>query len=139
MLIRNLTKPSVRTTRRGFTLLEILVVAAIIVVLAGVGGYYLLPQVDVAKEKVAKAQVMGDLTTAVQSYKLNTGNYPASLEALTVQSENGDPPLLKHDAIISPFGAMYDYNPAGPNNGGMQPDISCTTPGGKTIGNWSKN
>jgi type II secretory pathway pseudopilin PulG len=108
------------------------------VVLAGVGGYYLLPQVDVAKEKVAKAQVMGDLTNAVQTYKLNTGNYPASLEALTVPNENGDPAILKHDFIISPFGTMYDYNPAGPNNGGMQPDISCTTPSGKVIGNWSK-
>jgi general secretion pathway protein G len=138
MITRKLTKSSVRSTRRGFTLLEILVVAAIIVVLAGVGGYYLLPQVDVAKEKVAKAQVLGDLTNAVQTYKLDTGSYPASLEALTVARENGDPPLLKHDAIISPFGTMYDYNPAGPNNGGMQPDISCTTPSGKVIGNWSK-
>src|SRR5437764_9035184 len=122
MVAKNLNKTSVRTTRRGFTLLEILVVAAIIVVLAGVGGYYLLPQVDVAKERVAKAQVMGDLTTAVQSYKLNTGNYPQTLQELTVTGQNGDPPLLKPDAIISPFGQVYDYNPAGPNNGGMQPD-----------------
>src|SRR5437588_9563927 len=111
MVTQRITKASVRASRRGFTLLEILVVAAIIVVLAGVGGYYLLPQVDVAKENVAKAQVMGDLTTAAQSYKLNTGNYPQNLQALTVQGENGDPPLLKHDAIISPFGDLYDYNP----------------------------
>jgi general secretion pathway protein G len=137
MVTQRTAKSSVRTTRRGFTLLEILVVAAIIVVLAGVGGYYLLPQVDVAKEKVAKAQVLGDLTTAVQQYKLDTGSYPASLEALTVPRENGDGPILKHEFIISPFGTPYDYNPAGPNNGGMQPDISCTTPSGKVIGNWS--
>ena len=62
-----------RTTRwvarGGFTLMEILVVVAIIVVLAGVGVAYLLPQVDKAKEGVAVQNVDPSSKAADQGLK----------------------------------------------------------------------
>src|SRR5947209_20317553 len=88
--------------RNAFTLMEILVVVAIIVVLAGIGGYYLLPRVDEAKEKTALSQVKGPLTSAAQTYKLNNpnGDYPATLQELTQNNGNNGPPLLEPDASL---------------------------------------
>ena len=40
-------------TRAAFTLMEVLIVVAIIVVLAGVGTFYVLPLLSESKEKVA--------------------------------------------------------------------------------------
>ena len=43
MLVRERHTPKVFVARGGYTLMEMLVVVAIIVVLAGIGGYLLLP------------------------------------------------------------------------------------------------
>jgi general secretion pathway protein G len=121
--------------RSAFTLLEILVVVAIIVVLAGVGGMYLLPRVDEAKEKTAISQIKM-LTEAANAYKLNNGDFPASLDALAQQQPGGGAPLVQADALRDPFGQPYGYDPSGSHNSGMQPDVWCNRPG-KQIGNWS--
>jgi general secretion pathway protein G len=121
-------------SRRAFTLLEVLVVVAIIVVLAGVGVVALMPQLDNAKERVAKAKIE-QLTNAVQIYKLNNDDYPPSLEALAAQQPSGAAPLVGADQVVDPWGQPYGYNPAGPNNGGLKPDIWATRPD-RQIGNW---
>src|SRR5262245_43139568 len=132
MIVRRTVARAAR--RQAFTLLEVLVVVAIIVILAGVGVYALMPQLDVAKEKIAKAQVEG-LTGAVQIYKLNNDDYPASLDLLAQQQPNGAAPLVTADKLHDPWGQPYGYNPAGPNNGGLKPDIWANRPD-KQIGNW---
>ncbi len=122
--------------RKGFTLMEILVVVAIIVVLAGVGVAYLLPKVDEAREGVAKSNLR-TVTDACKQYWLSNGsNWPPSLDALAMQQPNGAPPLLPPDALLDPWQHPWIYDPSGANNQGMQPDISCNTPQGKVIGNW---
>jgi general secretion pathway protein G len=138
MIAKKLTNTAIRATRPGFTLMEMLVVVAIIVVLAGVGGYYLLPRVDEAKEKTAKVQVRGPLTDAVLTYYTNTGSYPPSLVSVTQPGPNGEKAILEPDAILSPWGTEYQYDPAGANNGGNKPDIWVQAPSGRIIGNWSK-
>lgn len=122
------------TVRRAFTLLEVLVVVAIIVILAGVGVYALMPQYDAAREKIALAKVKA-LTQAAETYKLNNEDYPPNLEALAAPQPSGGPPLVPVDAIIDPWGQPYGYNPAGTNNGGLKPDIWANRPD-KQIGNW---
>lgn len=131
-----LRKTSPDIVRSGFTLLEILVVVAIIVVLAGVGGMIMLPQVDEAKKKTALSNVRGALTNAAQGYKLSNGNYPDSLAALTQPQPNGGPPLLEPDAVVDPWTKPYQYDPNGPRNGGNKPDIWTQSPKGEIIGNW---
>jgi hypothetical protein len=46
---------------------------------------------------------------AVQTFKVNNGHYPASLEDLTVRQPNNSPALLKPQAIIDPWNQPYQY------------------------------
>jgi len=129
----------VRTTKRAaarsaFTLLEILVVVAIIVVLAGVGGYYLLPRVDEAKANTAKVNLK-TLTSACDNYYLNNQSYPPNLVALAQQQPNGGLPLVEADLLKDPWGQAWGYDPSGTRNSGMHADI-WTTFRGQQIGNW---
>jgi general secretion pathway protein G len=123
--------------RHAFTLMEMLVVVAIIVMLAGLGGYYYIKQLDQAKRSTAKNQVKTTLTTAVESYYIDhNSNYPASLDVLLVGDDQGYGPYLKTaDALRDPWGNPYHYDPNGPNNAGRQPDIWSDSPQGQ-IGNW---
>lgn len=106
----------------------------------GVGGavalvvYTRMPSVEVAKEKIARAKALA-LSNAVEIYKLNNDAYPPNLEALTMPQPGGGAPLLAADALLDPWGQPFSYNPAGPNNGGLKPDIWANRPD-KQIGNW---
>jgi general secretion pathway protein G len=125
-----------RAARNAFTLMEMLVVVAIIVALAGIGGYYYLQRVDEAKKQVAVTQVRDTLTKAVQTYKIDHGEYPPTLELLLVRSETGHGPYLDNvDALVDPWGRQYQYDPSGANNNGLKPDIWSESPEGP-LGNW---
>ncbi len=128
--------PTQRQTRRAFTLMEMLVVVAIIVMLAGIGGYYFVQSQEDAKKGAAKAQTKV-LTQACDAYRISHGSYPASLAVLLQQDEEGGPYLKSQDALIDPWRQPYQYNAAGPQNGGRQPDIWANGPNGQQIGNWA--
>jgi general secretion pathway protein G len=131
---QTLPRRSVRT-RRAFTLMEMLVVVAIIVMLAGLGGFFYMQQLDKSKQQMARAQVKTTLTQACEVYKVDHGSFPANLMALLGQDEQGGPYLKTMDALKDPWGKPYQYNAQGPNNAGRQPDIWADGPLGQ-IGNW---
>jgi len=134
MLVRHAAR---RAVRPAFSLMELLVVVAIIVLLASIGGYYFMGALENAKKDAASTQVKGTLTPAVDAYKIDHGTYPASLQALLARSDNGKGPYLKSaEALTDPWGRAYQYNPAGPNNNGLAPDIWAESPEGQ-IGNWA--
>ena|SRR5579872_7247520 len=134
MLIKHQTQ---RQARRAFTLMEMLVVVAIIVMLAGIGGYYFVQAQEDAKKGAAKAQTKV-LTQACDAYRISHGTYPASLQVLLQRDEEGGPYLKTPDAIIDPWRQPYQYNAQGPQNNGNQPDIWCVSPNnGQQIGNWA--
>jgi general secretion pathway protein G len=138
MIIRkttHLVNKSAAMTRSGFTLMEILIVVAIIVVLAGVGTFYLLPMLGESKEKVAKAQAQ-TITEALVKFNMDRGNYPSSLKELTQKGPNGEKAILEPKAIIDPWGKEFQFNAAGAHHDGNKPDVSTTSPEGKEIGNW---
>ena len=128
-----------RQRRAAFTLLEMLVVVAIIVALAGIGGFFLLGQLEGAKKSNARTNIKGNLTPACETFFVNHGSFPESLQQLTTKDDMGNPPILKSaDYLLDPWSKPYIYDKAGTKNNGMAPDIYTTAPDGEVIGNWPK-
>ncbi|AAR33659.1 type II secretion system major pseudopilin GspG [Geobacter sulfurreducens] len=67
--------------RRGFTLIEIMVVIAILALLAALVGPRIIGRSDDAKVADAKVQIK-NLETALKLYKLDSGTYPSTEQGL---------------------------------------------------------
>lgn len=102
----------------AFTLLELLVVVAIIGLLAGYVGPKYFGQLGKAETKVARAQIDG-LEKALDQYRLDVGRYPSTeqgLNALMVQpsgASNWVGPYLKKGIPPDPWGRPYVYKSPG--------------------------
>jgi prepilin-type N-terminal cleavage/methylation domain-containing protein len=93
--------------KRGFTLIELMIVMAVIAILVGIA----LPQFRGMQEEgliaQAKAELM-TLKTAVESYYIHTGAYPA--DSATWQSVLiTASPIIVRAALIDPFTASTQY------------------------------
>jgi hypothetical protein len=123
--------------RRAFTRLQLLIMFAIIVAL-DCAGLYALPGLmypgGTSRTTIAEVRVQ-QLTYAVEVYKHNNDTFPATLEALAKVQPNGGAPLVTADQLLDPWGEPYGYDPAGPKNDGLRPDIWVDRPDG-SIGNW---
>ncbi len=78
-----------RHTRLGFTLIEVLLVLAILVVVAGLVVVNAVGVSDEANKKAAKTQI-ANLTNMVNLYRLNVGSFPSTLDALYTQPSDVD-------------------------------------------------
>ncbi|MGL4420609.1 MAG: prepilin-type N-terminal cleavage/methylation domain-containing protein [Gemmataceae bacterium] len=102
----------VRTRRRSaFTLLEVLVVVAILVILAGVASVGIFRFLEDAKEDTTKMK-MQQLSTQCRAYAAkNGGDFPQSLNDL-ISPPDGQQPFLEGgmDAITSAWGTPIQYS-----------------------------
>ena len=124
--------------RTGFTLMEMMVVVAIIVALAGIGIFFLAPQADEGSKTKVKADIKS-LDTAVGTYKTqHAGMYPENLQVLMVRDEQGYGPYIRsQEDLLDPWNRPYNYDPSGTNNGGLKPDIWCDMPPVPKLGLWT--
>lgn len=106
-----------RCTRReaGFTLLELLVVLAILALLIGMVAPAVLKQLGGAKEKIAQ-QSIERLTGILDLYKLDVGSYPTTeqgLQALITKPSDVDGwngPYLKDSNVpADPWNRPFLY------------------------------
>lgn len=126
-----------RRRQSGFTLLELLVVLAILGLLIGLVGPALMRQFGSAKEKIAHLSIE-NLATNLDMYKLDVGTYPTTeqgLEALIARPSgvtrwNG--PYMKGAKVPEdPWGHPFVYhNPS--QRAGHDYDLYSLGPTGQT-------
>jgi general secretion pathway protein G len=108
-------KKLTRTYRRGFTLIEIIVVVMIIAVLATLIAPRLMSRVGTAKQTAAKAKA-ATIAKTINLYVLDMGLSKPSddfdLEILLLSPEDGGGPqgpyLERADDIIDPWGNPFE-------------------------------
>jgi general secretion pathway protein G len=114
---RNVPPSAALAAKAGYSLLEILIVLAIIALIAALVGPRLFAQLDHAKVTTARVQVRS-LETALQTMELDIGRYPTEGEGLNllVQADrknvagwNG--PYLASGVPLDPWGHPYVYEP----------------------------
>lgn len=121
-LLKSLIKPRKKLRNKddaeaGYSLLEILVVLAIIGTLVAVVGPNLLGKADDAKGVAAKAQAK-TLRLAIDSFALDTGRYPTPQEGLAVltnppANDNGlwAGPYMDGEVPLDPWKNAFVYVP----------------------------
>ncbi|MFK7831526.1 MAG: type II secretion system major pseudopilin GspG [Congregibacter sp.] len=138
---------ALRGRQQGFTLMELLVVLAILGLLMGLVGPSVLNSLGGAKSKTALIQIK-DLEQALEMYKLDVGRYPNGAQGLSalVNKPSGSAgwngPYLKKGALPQdPWQRDFQYKYPGERG---EVDIFTLgangTPGGdgedSDIGNW---
>jgi general secretion pathway protein G len=133
LLATNRTTRQRAARRAAFTLLEVLIVVAILVILAGSASIALFKYLDDAKKGRAKADMMAIEKSIKKIYMENGGqNWPDVSQSAAVASnlEQGSA------ALMSPWNTPYTWTIIGANTDGSateRPLISCQTSKGETI------
>lgn len=116
-----------RRTRRtpgpiaaGFTLIEVMIAIAIVVILIGIVGVNVIGQLDRSEEGAAKIQ-LNSLENALDSFRIAFGRYPTedegvevlwSRDALDVDDESEEDAweaFLTDPAVNDPWGNPWQY------------------------------
>jgi general secretion pathway protein G len=108
--------------RGGFTLMEMLVVVAIIVLLAALAAPIVMGRLAEAK----KSKALVDCKTLVkqaQMFKLKYGDFPDTLGQLTQPGADGSLPYIEMKFLIDPWGHEYQYAKFGQHNTVGDPEV----------------
>ena len=116
-------RASLPRCRRGFTLIEILVVIVIIAILASLVAPSIFQNVGAAKDATARSQIEM-LGAALDAYRLDNGKYPPTalgLEALNTKptdesASNWRGPYLRKALPLDPWRHPYIYKAPGEVN-----------------------
>lgn len=135
-------QPQTSLRRRAFTLVEMLLVLVILAVLAAIVIPKMAGRGQQAKETAAKSDIAG-METALNMFEVDTGSYPARLDALVSQPNNltgWKGPYLKQ-IKPDPWGNEYVYTYPAKNNASgfdlMSPGPDGQTGGDDDIANWA--
>ncbi|MGI2143134.1 type II secretion system major pseudopilin GspG [Shewanella frigidimarina] len=101
----------------GFTLVELLIVITILGLLMSLVAPKMFSKVGSTQIKTAEAQ-MQNLETSLDTYRLDIGSYPSSLQELRSSTKkNWDGPYLPKEVPLDPWGNPYQYE--SPGEGGL--------------------
>ena len=122
-LTQSLRRPRA-TSRRGFTLLEILVVLAILGMLVGVLINNVKDNFSAGQEQTAKIFVKSTIDTCLMRYRLHMGDYPSTAEGLEAlctapagKADKWQGPYIKDGKMpLDPFNEPYGYRYPGTKN-----------------------
>jgi general secretion pathway protein G len=134
-----------RNSRAGFTLIEILVVVAVLSVLAALVAPNVFQHLGTAKDAAARSQ-MEMLGAALDAYRLDNGRYPTTAQGLAALREeptieprprswNG--PYLRRAIPLDPWDNPYVYIAPGEANPGSYDLVSYGADG--TLGGEGEN
>lgn len=110
---------SKRRRRAGFTLVEMLVVLAIIGLISALVGPRVLSQLSDSRERAARLQIEA-FSSALDIFFIDVGRYPVEAEGLgalmqkpaSIQTWNG--PYLRGESVpLDPWGREYRYSSDG--------------------------
>ena len=115
-LVQSLLYPSRRASAQaGFTLVELLVVMAILVLLASLVAPRVIGYLGSSRAKTSKVQIE-NLTTSLELFKLDTGRFPSNSDGLSalmkkpVNMRGWNGPYLKGNQLpVDPWGNPYHY------------------------------
>jgi general secretion pathway protein G len=111
-----------RSRRGGFTLMEVLLVLAILVILGSMVGFFIAGMQKGAYEDLARSQI-GMFESQLDAFRLHVGSYPTTnqgLEALrTAPADLRNPakwrgPYATKEIPMDPWGNPYQYELVGP-------------------------
>jgi len=130
-------RQSRQTERAAFTLMEIIVVVAIILILAGAGllGY----QKILEDSKMNRVKLdFKSLETAITAYETNNSTQLHSLQEL-LSTANGSKAYCEPGLLKDPWGQDYQYDPGTRSATGKPLISSPGVPGtGHQIRNWAQ-
>jgi len=115
---RKFAMPHSTFRARGFTLLELLVVVAIIALLVGYVAPRYFSQVGKSEIGLARAQI-DSVEKALDQYRLDTGHYPsteqglAALQARPANEQKWSGPYMRKAIPPDPWGQPYRYQSPG--------------------------
>ncbi|WP_293748928.1 type II secretion system major pseudopilin GspG [uncultured Paraglaciecola sp.] len=109
-----------RFINKGFTMIELLIVIVILGLLASLVAPKFFAQLGTAERGIAATQ-MSAFETALDTYRLDMGRYPESLQDLRAEnSPRWNGPYLPKAVPADPWGNSYVYSRS---NDGIQPYI----------------
>jgi len=95
---------------RGFTLIELMIVVGIIALLIALIGPNIVSSFSKGQKTAAAAQI-SNLETALDSYRLDVGRYPQTLEGLVENDSGRDAwagPYMR-EIPLDPWGYAFHY------------------------------
>jgi general secretion pathway protein G len=112
-----------KRNRPGFTLMEVLLVLAILVILGSLVGVGIMRMQQNANIKAARAQV-GMLEGVVKAYSIDVGTCPTTQQGLAALAQQPTDlknpakwqgPYLDKQIGLDPWGNEYQYEQTGPD------------------------